>query len=143
MLESCSSRAPRAGGALEPSMLEHNRVIPCTISRDLFDSNYINSASFSLLSPFLFYLPSQSPPESQNLSTHYAHFSSTITNSPSCLSKVENSRAYTRMPSQLEYARACSSTRAQGYLEQSMLEHRSLLCSSMLVYNTKHKSWSD
>ena len=90
----------------QQSMLEHNRVIPCTISRDLVDSNYINPASFSLLSPFLFHLPSQSPPESQNLHTHHAHLSSTITNSPSCLSIVENSRAYPRMSSQLEYARA-------------------------------------
>src|SRR5712692_100633 len=112
-------------------MLEHNRVIPCAISRDLVDSNYINPASFSLLSPFLFHLPSQSPPESQNLHTHHAHLSSTITNSPSLLSIVENSRAYPR-------CQACSSTRALGYLEQSMLEHRSLLCSSMLVCNTKH-----
>ena len=123
------ARAPRAGGPLEPSMLEHtsplgssmlehNRVIPCAISRDLVDSNYINPASFSLLSPFLFHLPSQSPPESQNLHTHHAHLSSTITNSPSCLSIVENSRAYPSMPSQLEYAQVCSST---GYLEQSML----------------------
>ena len=103
----CSSHA-RAGGPLEPSMLEHtsplgssmlehNRVIPCTISRDLVDSNYINPASFSLLSPFLFHLPSQSPPESQNLHIHHAHLSSTITKSASCLSKVENSQAYPRI----------------------------------------------
>src|ERR1700704_5379898 len=96
-------------------MLEHNRVIPCAISRNLVDYNYINPASFSPLSPFLFHLPFQSSPESQNLHTHHSHLSSTIANSPSCLSIDENSRA-------------------QGYLEQSMLEYRSLLCSRMLVY---------
>ena len=128
-----SSRgAPRAehARAYLSAQLELNRVIPCAILGDLVDSNYINPASFSPLSPFLFHLPSQSPPESQNLHTHHAHLSSTITNSPSCLSIVENSREYPRMSSQLEYARA------QGYLEQSMLEHRSLLCSSMLVCST-------
>ena len=52
------ARAPRAGGSLEPSMLEHrsrlgssrlehDRVTPCAISRDLAGFVYINPAPVS------------------------------------------------------------------------------------------------
>ena len=59
---------------------------------------------------------------------------------PSRLEQPEYARAYSRMPRQLEHAKAArvrSSRLEQGAEFARVLEHRSPLGSSMLVCNTK------
>ena len=128
------ARAPRARGSLEPSVLEHrsvlgssrlehDRVIPCAISRDPVGFVYINPAPA---------FPSSHLPLPISTNTYYSRDLKGSSKSARACESILAARVHSGI---LKYL-GNSSLRAQGCLEPSMPEQKSRLVSSRLVSNT-------